>query len=236
MIRLRAPAAALLATLALGCDALEYPPIVEPMPGPPAAGIHVRYEQQDSLRGRLDVVLAAWPLPPDAQSVVSLDGHPVPRLEAFEDESRFGHSWTLEAGGVADLPQAVAISGPGNGTLRFDLPVLIREGTGVVCVGEADPLLPYSGIAAPTDSIRGWALDIGAGAQRVVIHGTGPPPDPLAVPRALLGALDQPGSAIFSADLYSMAAIAEATVRLSARLAVRWTLVAAGAGHPACPG
>lgn len=228
--------AGLVALVALpfpGCDAVDFPLLTEPAPEPGVAAIQVRYAHGDSLRGNLAVFLRSW-LAPGSNAEVLLDGRPVPRVQAPAPDASFQDAWTLAPAAFGSLPQTVAIPGLAEEIMLIPLPVLVREGSAVVCVGDQDPILRYSEIALPQSAPSSWRVQLG-GNGGLVIQGQGLPPEPLRLPRELLGGMAEPRTVELHVSVHTHTELEEAILVLSAALLVDWTLIAGEAGDPPCP-
>lgn len=236
MIRRLVPFAALLALPILGCDALDFPPLLEPTTPSPAATIQLQYVHGDSLRGDLAVTLRSW-LPHGSTAAVTLDGRPIARLQSPEMEARFGESWALGPDRMDGLPQVLGLPGPGDALILLELPALLRTGSAVVCVTDADPLLSTSAVALSGGSVTGWTLQLTSRDATLVIQGNGSPPEPLRVPRELLGSMAESWSALLVTFLHVEPDFADSPDTrglVYGRLIVEWTLVGRGLGAR-CP-
>lgn len=245
--RLAVRLAALLALPILACDAVDFPLLVGPTPPEPAAAIHLRYVQTDSLRGELVVRLTSW-LPEGSTAAVTLDGRTIPRADAPGPEAFFGDSWTVPPAGLEDLPQVLGIPGVGGEEgFLIPLPAVLRDASSVVCVAEDDPLLPLVQVAVPSGSLHSWSLHLDSKAHAVILQGRGAPPEPLRVPREMLGTMAAPWRAALATSVHVLlggdedlpghgGAVTNSPVSLSANLIIEWALIGAGSGHSACPG
>ena len=228
--------AALLLMPIPGCDAVDFPPLVEPPPQPSVGVLHLHYVHGDSLRGDLQLYLRSW-LAPGSAAEVLLDGRPVARVEGqAATDAWFEEAWTLPPDSLHALPQIMTIPDLAEELVPIPLPVLVREGSAVVCVGDEDPVFPVLEIAIPSTASSFWRFQLPGSDDHVVIQGQGPPPNALRIPRELLGPMPERRTA----DLYTSARteteVGDAMFLLSADLTVQWTLVGNASGDPACPG
>lgn len=238
--------AALLALPTLACDAVDFPLLVDPTPPEPAAAIHLRYVQTDSLRGELVVRLRSW-LPEGSAAEVTLDGRTIPREERPGPEAFFGDSWTVPPARLEDLPQVLGMPRVGGEEVfLIPLPAVLRDASSIVCVDEGDPLLPLVQVAVPSGSLHSWSLQLDSNTDAVILQGRGAPPEPLRVPREMLGTMAAPWRAVLAISVHVLlvgdqdlpghaGAVTNSPVSLSANLIVEWALIGAGSGHSACP-
>lgn len=218
----------------LGCDAVDFPLLTEPLPEQGVAAIQIRYVHSDSLRGDLAVFLRSW-LAPGSNAEVLLDGRPVPRVQAPAPDASFQDTWTLAPGAFEALPQIVAMPDLAEEIMLIPLPVLLREGSAVVCVGDQDPTLHFAEIALPPSASISWRVHLGGSDGGLVIQGQGFPPEPLRLPRELVGSMVESRSASLFTSVRTQAEVEDAVLVVSADLHVHWMLVEEGSGHPACP-
>ncbi|MBW3554740.1 MAG: hypothetical protein KY466_14600 [Gemmatimonadetes bacterium] len=232
MTRSLGPFAALLSFAILACDAVDFPPLVGPRTGPPSATIFVQYVHDDSLEGNLLVILDSW-IPQDSTAEVTLDGQPVQGTQGPDLEWFFGESWTLGPGKLDGLPQVLGVPGFSDDVILVELPALVRDGSAVVCVADSDPLLPTSSIALPRGSGTSWRLQLTSSDAGLMIQGSGSPPEPLRLPRELLGSMAESWNAILHASVSTQPDFGDSPATLSAVLMVEWTLVGSGSSCPA---